>query len=77
MIYIILFYRDCIRKLSEPIFQKVYAYLKEARGYGKEEKTTDEKIIMNNLARLSPNNTRDCFLVDQLLFLEAQANLPQ
>ncbi|CAD5110793.1 DgyrCDS158 [Dimorphilus gyrociliatus] len=68
---------ECIKKLSESVFNRVYAYLKEARGYGKEVKTTDEKIIMDNLSRLSPNKTRDCFLVDQLLFLEAQANLPQ
>ena len=52
-------------------FELAYEYLKEAR-FGANMK--DEYEIMNGLAKIckQPN---DCFLVDQLLFLEAQAQL--
>ena len=62
---------EACRKLGVEAFELAYDYLKEAR-FGSDLK--DEYEIMTGLARIckQPN---DCFLVDQLLFLEAQSQL--
>lgn len=43
-------------------------YLKSARQGDRE---VNEGLIMSELKRLTPN-TRDCFIIDQLVFLEKQ-----
>lgn len=65
---------DCISKLGKDAFEKAYHYLKKARfGDGGVEsgRTMDENQIMNGLRQIVKNPS-DCFLVDQLLFLEEQ-----
>lgn len=51
------------------MFAQIYDYLHTARYSGE---TVDEKVIMADLHRIVPN-VRDCFLVEQLVFLEKQA----
>ena len=58
--------RQCIAIYGEEKFRKVYHYLHEARSSGK-----DEVTIMTELKSIV-NNVRDCFLIDQLIFLEKQ-----
>lgn len=54
--------------LGNETFQKVYSYLKSVRqGDGE----VNEGLIMSELKRLT-SNTRDCFIIDQLVFLEKQ-----
>jgi len=56
--------------LGKEAFGKAYGYLKDAR----HTISTTEEDIMQGL-RQFVKNPRDCFLVDQLLFLEEQANV--
>ena len=56
--------------LGSEAFQKVYEYLKMVRGSGQE---VNEGVVMRELRRLTPN-TRECFIIDQLVFLEKQQN---
>ncbi|BFZ13402.1 hypothetical protein BsWGS_16441 [Bradybaena similaris] len=64
---------ECKKTLGQEVFDKAYNYLKEARGSEK-GKDKSEKEIMDGL-RKYVRNPADCFLVDQLLFLEEQARL--
>jgi NIMA (never in mitosis gene a)-related kinase len=66
--------RECKRILGEEAFQKAYDYLKQAR-YLKTSSVDSEETIMQGL-REFVKNPSDCFLVDQLLFLEEQAKIP-
>jgi hypothetical protein len=59
--------RQAIRGLGEETFEKCYKFLKEKRRGQK----SDESKIFEGLKKITPN-TKDCFLVDQLLFLEEQ-----
>ena len=66
-------------KLGEEQFNRAYSYLKQARFGGKTDKaesSIDENEIMNGLAKIC-KNPNDCFLVDQLLFLESQAQMAE
>lgn len=56
--------------LGKDAFEKAYSYLKDARYNDK----SAEEDIMTGL-RHFVRNPSDCFLVDQLLFLEEQANI--
>ncbi|CAG5114726.1 unnamed protein product [Candidula unifasciata] len=64
---------ECKKTLGQDVFDKAYSYLKEARRSEK-RKDKSEKEIMDGL-RQYVKNPSDCFLVDQLLFLEEQARL--
>ena len=70
-------YSECEKKLGKKEFDAAYEYLKKARfGDEKAEKTMDEAKIMADLRKIV-KNPNDCFMVDQLLFLEEQAKLGQ
>ena len=60
--------RQAMRRLGAETFQNVYAYLREQRR-GPNSAEADENQIFNGLKKFTPNPS-DCFLVDQLLFLE-------
>lgn len=61
--------KECVKMLGEEGFSRVYKFLNKARF---ESRTSmSEPIIMKKLRKLV-TNPRDCFLVDQLLFLEKQ-----
>lgn len=62
---------DCEKKFGKESFKTAYAYLKEAR-FGDMKETVDDTMIMRKL-REYVKNVSDCFLIDQLLFLEEQA----
>jgi hypothetical protein len=62
------FYRQAMRRLGEDSFNKVYAYLRQQRK-GPDASNMDENRIFEHLKQLNVNPS-DCFLVDQLLFLE-------
>ncbi|XP_071959604.1 serine/threonine-protein kinase Nek11-like [Antedon mediterranea] len=64
---------ECEKKLGKVAFKKAYSFLKEAR-FGDGKATLDENAIMKGL-RQFVGNPSDCFLVDQLLFLEEQAKM--
>ena len=59
--------------MGQDEFQKAYKYLKTARN-SEDGKDKSEKEIMDGL-RKYVKNPSDCFMVDQLLFLEEQAKL--
>ncbi|PVD21075.1 hypothetical protein C0Q70_19241 [Pomacea canaliculata] len=61
---------QCISQMGEEAFKKAYDYLHTARF--SEDK--EEQEIMQGL-RAFVKNPSDCFLVDQLLFLEEQAKI--
>ncbi|XP_033104672.1 serine/threonine-protein kinase Nek11-like [Anneissia japonica] len=67
---------ECEKKLGKDAFRKAYAFLKDARFGDKKGgmATLDENAIMKGL-RQFVRNPSDCFLVDQLLFLEEQAKM--
>ena len=61
---------EAIAKLGREQFEKAYDYLKEARfNQDQSKKNLDENSIMKGLAKMV-RNPNDCFIVDQLLFLE-------
>ncbi|KAI0212520.1 Serine/threonine-protein kinase Nek11 [Lamellibrachia satsuma] len=63
---------EAVRKLGEEQFERAHSYLKKAR-FGKPgECQAEEKEIMRGLAQIVESPT-DCFIVDQLVFLEYQA----
>lgn len=62
-------YRQCLQIYGPETFQVVHEYLKSARS---STGIVDETTVMEGLHRLV-SNVRDCFLVDQLVFLEKQA----
>ena len=61
--------REAQRVLGVDVFQRVYEYLKIVR---EETGLVNEASVMVGLKNIT-DNTRDCFLVDQLVFLEKQA----
>ena len=61
--------REAQRVFGVDVFQRVYEYLKGAR---EETGLINEASVMIGLKNIT-DNTRDCFLVDQLVFLEKQA----
>ena len=71
-------YAEAQRKLGKEQLERAYTYLKEAR-FGarvKGSNSQDENEIMKGLSKIV-KNPNDCFLVDQLLFLEAQAQMAE
>ncbi|KAL5022684.1 hypothetical protein ScPMuIL_001839 [Solemya velum] len=62
---------ECKKILGETAFNEAYDYLKKARNAYSVD--SSEKDIMQGL-RAFVKNPSDCFLVDQLLFLEEQAS---
>ncbi|XP_070574675.1 serine/threonine-protein kinase Nek11-like isoform X3 [Ptychodera flava] len=66
---------ECERKLGKKAFKQAYDYLKQARfGEGHGDQSVDEAKLMAGLKKFVKNPS-DCFLIDQLLFLEYQANM--
>lgn len=57
-----------MRRLGADGFQKCYTYLREQR-LGPNNCERDENEIFEGLKQYTPNPS-DCFLVEQLLFLE-------
>jgi hypothetical protein len=57
-----------MRRLGAEGFEKCYRYLREQR-LGSNSANVDENKIFEGLKQYTANPT-DCFLVDQLLFLE-------
>ncbi|XP_066290148.1 serine/threonine-protein kinase Nek11-like [Branchiostoma lanceolatum] len=66
---------QCEKALGKDTFRKVYRYLKDTR-FGGNNETIDEVDLMNGLRKYVANPS-DCFIVDQLLFLEEQAKIGQ
>ena len=64
---------ECEKKLGKKEFEAAYDYLKRAR-FSKKRESTDEAKIMKDLKQFVKDPS-DCFMVDQLLFLEEQAKL--
>ncbi|XP_014663756.1 PREDICTED: serine/threonine-protein kinase Nek11-like, partial [Priapulus caudatus] len=64
--------RQCDVVLGAEAFKKVYSYLRSAR-FQSSVSVTDEQVI-RQLKRYC-KNPADCFLVEQLLFLEEQARI--
>ena len=60
---------QCQQIYGEEEFGRIYHYLKEARS--QPAQTVDESRVISGLRPLT-SNFRDCFLVDQLVFLEKQ-----
>ena len=60
---------QCQQVFSPESFQRVYEYLKAARS---STGLVDEAAVIEGLGRIV-SNVRDCFLVDQIVFLEKQA----
>ena len=67
-----LFIRECIKMFGEKTFKKVYRYLQDVR-FDSEE-TVNEQAIVEGLQKFVDRPT-DCFLVDQLIFLEKQMEI--
>ena len=66
--------QECIKMFGEKTFKKVYRYLKEIR-FDTKERMNEESIIAG-LKKFVSHPT-DCFLVDQLLFLEKQMEISE
>ncbi|XP_022106640.1 serine/threonine-protein kinase Nek11-like isoform X2 [Acanthaster planci] len=67
---------ECERKIGKESFKNAYAFLKAARFGDRRsagDTTMDEGEIMKGLKKFVKNPS-DCFLIDQLLFLEEQAS---
>eukprot|EP00116_Pleurobrachia_bachei_P003285 sb/3463547/ len=61
--------QKCQQKLGPDMFHKIHNYLSEAR-FG--EEVVPEEVIVGNLRQWVPDLVSDCFLVDQLIYLEKQ-----
>lgn len=61
------YFSQCIKIYGEEAFIKIYDYLSEARSHSAPD--GDETDVVSGL-KLLTSNTRDCFLVEQLVFLE-------
>ena len=70
--YLLFSSRECIRLLGANDFRKAYEYLKRVRF--EDEGYVSEDSIMDGLKKLV-GKPRDCFLVDQLIFLEKQEEI--
>ena len=57
-----------MRRLGEEKYDRVYSYMREQRK-GPNASNVDENKMFENLKQFGVNPS-DCFLVDQLLFLE-------
>ena len=69
---IIFFCSECEKKMGKADFNRCYDYLKKARfGDNSSDKTHDENQITRELKKINIKPD-DCFMVDQLLFLEEQ-----
>lgn len=64
-----IFTRQCITIYGEELFQKIHSYIREARSCSVPH--GDEASMVAGLKQLT-SNTRDCFLIDQIVFLEKQ-----
>jgi hypothetical protein len=64
-----LFSRKAIQLLGESTFERVYDYLVKQRTAQKTDPTLDDVKITQGLTAFV-KKTSDCFLVDQLVFLE-------
>ena len=62
---------ECEKLLGREAFGRVYSYLKQVR-FGDEQK--NENSILDGLAKIV-DKPGDCFIVDQLLFMEKQAEI--
>lgn len=62
--------RQCITIYGEAVFKQLHSYIHTARY--QTDGVPDENAIMAGLKAIT-SNMRDCFLVDQLVFLEKQA----
>jgi len=62
----------CRDKLGDSLFEKIYSYLNEARF---SEVEVEEEVIVQALRDWAPQLTSQCFLVDQLIYLEKQEML--
>ena len=60
---------QCLQIYGPTDFEQVHSYLRQARSVCG---AVDEAVVVAGLGRLV-SNVRDCFLVDQLVFLEKQA----
>lgn len=69
-----MFISECQKVLGEEAFDKAYNYLKKARYENQNSLDSAEEGIMQGLRKFVKNPS-DCFLVDQLLFLEEQAKI--
>lgn len=65
---------ECQKVLGQEAFEKAYNYLKKARYEKQNSLDSAEEDIMKGLRKFVKNPS-DCFLVDQLLFLEEQAKI--
>lgn len=65
---------ECQKVLGQEAFEKAYKYLKKARYEKQNSLDSAEEDIMKGLRKFVKNPS-DCFLVDQLLFLEEQAKI--
>jgi hypothetical protein len=63
------FFRKAIKLLGESTFERVYDYLVKQRTAQKTDPSLDDAKIAQGLAAFVKKPT-DCFLVDQLVFLE-------
>lgn len=62
---------ECEKLLGHEAFPRVYSYLKQVR-FGDEQRSEDS--ILDGLAKIV-DKPGDCFIVDQLLFMEKQAEI--
>lgn len=62
---------ECEKLLGREAFRRVYSYLKQVR-FGDEQRSEDS--ILDGLAKIV-DKPGDCFIVDQLLFMEKQAEI--
>ena len=62
---------ECKRLLGAESFHQVYSYLKQVR-FGDE--LSNEDSVLDGLAKIV-DKPGDCFIVDQLLFMEKQAEI--
>lgn len=61
--------RRAINALGEATFERVYDYLVKQRTIQKTDPDLDDAKIAQGLSSIT-KKTSDCFLVDQLVFLE-------
>lgn len=62
---------ECQKLLGQEAFRRAYSYLKKVR-FGEEQR--DEDSILDGLAKIV-DKPGDCVIVDQLLFMEKQAEI--
>ena len=72
-IFFLLNFSKAIDLLGEENFEKVHNYLIEQRNGQRTGSTFDDRKITDDLAKFV-KKPGDCFLVDQLVFLELSSN---